>query len=262
MTKINKQLFQTLKVHIGDHLAVCTFNRPEVRNALNQEMVAEIRQLLVRLREEGEFRVVIFTGSGEKAFISGADIKELKERNNQDALCQINSRLFQEIEEFPFPTIAAIRGYALGGGCELAMACDLRICGEGAHLGQPEVSLGILPAAGGCYRLSQLVGIARAKELVYTGKIISAQEGVEMGLVNHTVPDHEVLEAAKKLAKDISKNGKLAVQLAKATLNTTMQIPTTFGMGMETAAQGILFEDEEKHKRMQDFLDRKKRKKS
>ena len=147
----------------------CTFNKPESRNALDLEMVDEIRSLLDELAQRTNLGALIFSG-GEKSFISGANIAELRERGQRDALNRINSGLFREIEQFPYPTIAAIRGYALGGGCELAMACDIRICGRSAKLGQPEVALGIIPGAGATYRLPRLVGTGMARELIYTAR--------------------------------------------------------------------------------------------
>ena len=237
-----------------------TFNRPEVRNALNQHMVDEVRRALTELAQSA--RVVIFTGAGGKAFLGGADIGELRARGRLDALRRINSSLFGEIERFPAPTIAAVRGYALGGGCELAMACDLRVAGAGAKLGQPEVALGILPGAGATYRMPRLVGLGRARELIYTGRIIDAQEALSIGLVNRVVPDDQVLASARELAAEIGKNSALAVRLAKQALNFSGEFSLSAGQAFESAAQAVLFEDEEKLLRMQAFLERKKAKKA
>lgn len=262
----SKQNFETLQVTIDDQgICVCTFNRPEARNALNHLMVREIHRLLHDLRHNvdktTEVRAVIFTGAGDQAFVSGADIAELKERTHQDALQQINSRLFREIENFPVPTIAAIRGFALGGGMELALACDLRICGRSASFGQPEVSLGIIPAAGACYRLPKLIGIGRAKELILTGRIIAAPEALAMGLVNGIADDDDVLDAAHELARAVIKNSAIALRMAKATINATANITTDIGMSLESNAQAVLFDDDEKMRRMSAFLERRKSKK-
>ena len=254
--------YQTLLTNLDSQgILTCTFNRPESRNALNSEMVNELHQVLQDSRNNKKIRMLLFTGSGEKAFVSGADISELKNRTKDDALCQINSRLFREIENIPIPTLAVINGYALGGGMEFAMACDLRICGESARFGQPEVGLGIIPGAGSCYRLPKLIGFGRAKELIFSGKIIDAKEAFEIGLVNKIAPDSQLMENAKEFAGTILKNSSMALQLAKTNLNQLNNLDHEFGMTLESHAQAILFEDPEKHERMQKFLDRKKDKK-
>ena len=218
--------YETLLVTRGDNgVVVWTFNRPEVRNALNLEMVADIQHLLTTLSADSELAALIFAGS-EKSFISGADIAELRDRKRDAAFERINNGLFRQIESFPAPTIAAVRGWALGGGCELAMACDLRVAGQGARLGQPEVGLGIIPGAGGCYRLPRLVGIGRARELIFTGRLIDAQEALEIGLVNRVVADDAVLDAAQELAGAIAKNSTLAVRMAKVVLNAGPEMST------------------------------------
>lgn len=242
-------------------LAVLTFNRPEVRNALNQDMVDEVRHALNALRLDADLGALILTGAGDKAFIGGADIAELRDRRHLEALRGINSQLFGEIERFPAPTIAAIRGFALGGGCELAMACDLRVCGEGSKLGQPEVGLGIIPGAGATYRLPKLVGLGVARELIFTGKIVDAQEALKIGLVNRVVPDAEVLDAARALAGEVARNSNLAVRLAKVSLNLSSQLSVEAGQALESASQGILFDHEEKVRRMTAFLERKQARK-
>jgi enoyl-CoA hydratase len=239
-----------------DGIALCTFNRPEVRNALDLAMVAEIRHLLRALAVDEDVRALIFTGAGEKAFMGGADVVELRDRKAEDALKGINSTLMREIEDFPAPTIAAIRGYALGGGLELAMACDLRVCSHQAKLGQPEVGVGIIPGAGGTYRMPRLIGLGRAKELIYTGRVIDAAEAHSAGLVNRVVPDDTVVDAARDLARQIVRNSPLALRLAKRALNTVFEA-TDAHLGLESALQAVLFEDPEKEKRMAAFLERR-----
>jgi enoyl-CoA hydratase len=249
--------FQTIRIDVGDDgVVVCTFDRPSVHNALNEEMVDEIHSFLHSAARRDDISAVVFTGAGEKAFLAGVDIRELLERTAADALRRINTTLFRSVEQFPLPTIAAIRGYALGGGLEFAMACDLRVCGEGSKLGQPEVSLGIIPAAGATYRLPRIVGLGRAKELVYTGRIIDAAEALSIGLVNRMVPDDQVLDAARELARTITGNGRLAVRLAKVSLNTAPEIGTDAAMALESASQAILFDDDEKKRRMTAFLNK------
>jgi len=242
----------------GDGVLTCTLNRPEVHNALNLETIQEIRSFLESLAHREGLRSLIFTGAGEQAFASGVDISELIERGRLDALRRINGSLFREIERFTVPTIAAIRGYALGGGCELAMACDLRVCGESSRFGQPEVRFGIIPGAGATYRMPRLVGLGRARELIFTGRIIDAREALEIGLVNRVVPDEEVIPAARALAAEIAENSALAVRFAKIALDAAGEMSTDVGMALESSAQAVLFEDEEKRERMTAFLKRKK----
>ncbi|MBL4850030.1 MAG: enoyl-CoA hydratase/isomerase family protein [Planctomycetes bacterium] len=234
-----------------------TFNRPEKRNALDLAMVEDIRAALGELERDPRLKVLVFSGAGGKAFISGADIAQLLERTHADALRRINSDLFREIEAFPAPTIAMISGYALGGGCELAMACDLRVAGEGAKLGQPEVGLGIIPAAGATYRLPRLVGLGRARELVFTGRLVGAVEAERIGLVNRVVPDEELRDATCSLAKEIASQGNLAVRMAKQVLNCSWVSSLDTLQALESAAQGILFDDDEKKRRMMAFLDKR-----
>ncbi len=251
--------YSTILVDVEDRLAVVTFNRPEKRNAIDQTMVHELHDALDGLVADGEVQACLFTGAGDKAFVGGADIAQLRERTADDALKVINAALFNKIEALPFPTIAAVRGYCLGGGCELSMCCDLRVAGEGAKFGQPEVALGIIPAAGGTQRLPRLVGLGRAKDLVLTGRIIGAAEALEMGLVNRVVPDDEVLAAARELAGQILRNGALAVRLAKLNLNNSARTGQDSALLLEQVSQAVLFESEDKRQRMTDFLERKKK---
>jgi enoyl-CoA hydratase len=252
--------YKTILVDIEDRLAVVTFNRPEKRNAIDQTMIHELHDAMDGLVADGEVQCAVFTGSGDKAFIGGADIAQLRERRTLDALKTINAALFNKIEALPFPTIAAVSGYCLGGGCELSMCCDMRVAGEGSKFGQPEVALGIIPAAGGTQRLPRLVGLGRAKELVLTGCIIDAAEAHRIGLVNRIVPDDEVLDAAKSLAREILKNGSLAVRLAKINLNNSARTGLDSGLLMEQVTQAVLFESQDKLDRMAAFLEKRKKK--
>lgn len=246
-----------VRVDVADRIATVTIDRPEARNAIDKQTTRELRAALDELVERDDVGVLILTGGGDKAFVSGADIAELKARRKKDALRGINSSLFRQLEDFPWPTIAAIRGFALGGGCEIAMACDLRVCGESAKLGQPEAGLGILAAAGGTYRLPRLVGVARAKELLFTGAVIEAKEALAIGLVNRVVADADVLAESKKLAAKILEQSPLAVRMAKLAVNAWSKGGMDAWRTLEDVAQAVLFEDEEKEKRMTAFLDRK-----
>ncbi|NUN48401.1 MAG: enoyl-CoA hydratase/isomerase family protein [Candidatus Brocadiae bacterium] len=247
---------RTLIVDVMDRLAIVTINRPEVRNAIDQQVVDELTAALDDLRER--VGCVILTGAGDKAFAAGADIAQLRDRTRDDALRGINTGMFRRVEDFPAPVIAAIRGFALGGGCELAMACDLRVAGESARFGQPEVGLGIIAGAGGTYRLARLVGAGRARELLYTGRIIDAKEAERIGLVNRVVPDVDVMSESKKLAEEILKNAPLAVRLTKWTLNAALRAADA-GPAVEQLAQAVLFETDDKKKRMTDFLEKRRK---
>jgi enoyl-CoA hydratase len=252
--------YKTILVDVEDRLAVVTFNRPDKRNAIDQTMVHELHDVMDGFVMDGVVEACVFTGAGDKAFIGGADIAQLRERNAIDALKTINAALFGKIEALPFPTIAAVRGYCLGGGCELAMCCDLRVAGEGAKFGQPEVALGIIPAAGGTQRLPRLVGLGRAKDLVLTGRTIDAREAERIGLVNRVVTDDEVLDSAKSLARQILAQGSLAVRLAKLNLNNSARSGQDSGLLLEQVSQAVLFESEEKRRRMTEFLEKRARK--
>lgn len=249
--------YSSLLVEVDDRLATVTFNRPDKRNAIDQTMVNEIHDLLDGFLADGEVAACVFTGAGDKAFVGGADIAQLRDRDSTDALRTINAALFNKIEALPFPTVAAIRGFCLGGGCELAMACDLRVAGEGSKFGQPEVMLGILPGAGGTQRLPRLVGLGIAKEIILTGRVFDAAEALRIGLVNRVVPDAEVLDAGRAIAREILKNGTLAVRLAKLTLNASSRTGQDAGLLLEQVAQAVLFDSEEKRRRMTDFLDKR-----
>jgi len=244
---------RTIALDSAAGIAVLTLNRPGARNAINLEMVEEIRAALGLLAKDSGTRVLILTGAGSGAFASGADIRELRGRRAADALRGINSSLFLEIERFALPTIAAVRGYALGGGCELALACDLRIAGESARFGQPEVGLGIIPAAGATYRLPRIVGTGRARELILTGRVIDAAEALRIGLVNRVVPDDRVLDEARSTAALIARKGPLALRAAKLALRAAVYGPDA-GETAERLAQAILFDSADKNEGMTAFL--------
>ena len=242
-----------------ERVAILTLNRPEVRNALDLPMVEAIDAALAGLAGDDQLAAVIITGAGDQAFVSGADIAQLRERDSRAALARINQGLFRRVERFPAPTIAAVRGWALGGGCELAMACDLRVAAESARFGQPEVGLGIIPGAGGTHRLERLVGLGRAREMIFTGTIIDAVEAHAIGLVNRVVPDAELLTTARELARRIAKNAVGAVRLAKLAIQSAPDLGPDGRDLVEALAQGLLFDSDEKRTRMTRFLERKKK---
>mgnify|MGYP002713132938 CR=1 FL=1 len=240
-------------------IAVLTVNRPDKRNALNLALVRRLSERLDELQADPGLRAVILCGAGDKAFVAGADIAELKERDAEESLAGINSGLFRKIEEFPWPVVAAIHGWTLGGGMELAMACDIRIAAPSARFGQPELNLGILPAAGGMHRLPALVGMGVAKDIVLTGRILDADEALMFGLVSRIVPEDELMTQAIEVARSIAGMGRLSSKLAKGVMNSLFRVRPDVAALLEGSAQAVLFETREKHERMQAFLDRKKK---
>lgn len=237
-----------------------TLDRPEVRNVIDQAMVSGLHGVLDRLERDRSVRALVLTGAGEKAFAAGADLRQLIERRRDDALARINSAVFERLESARCPTIAAVRGFCLGGGAELALACDMRVAGRSARFGQPEVSLGIIPAAGATYRLPRLVGHGKARELIFTGRIIDAAEAEALGLVERVVDDERVVDEALALAASIAANASTAVELAKVMLLQAARGARP--SEVESIAQAVLFETEEKRERMQGFLDERARRKA
>ena len=236
-----------------------TLNAPERRNAIDQQMVDELHAVLDAHAGDATLAALVITGAGDKAFAAGADIAQLRERTSADARRAINGALFNRVEEFPAPVIAAVRGFALGGGCELAIACDLRVLGRSAKMGQPEVRLGIIPAAGATYRLPRLVGLGRARELVYTGRIVDAEECLRIGLANEIVADDQVVPRALALADEIAQNGRLAVRAAKLALNTIARPGHDGALAFESSVQAELFDSDDKKARMDAFLHKQKK---
>jgi enoyl-CoA hydratase len=234
-------------------------NRPDVLNALNLELVNELTATLDELECDEDVRGLIFHGAGDRAFLAGADIGELAQRGLDEALRGINARLFQKVEDFPWPTIAAIHGFALGGGCELALACDIRLGDETAVLGQPEVAIGIIPGAGAPHRLTRTVGPGLARELIFTGQRVDAQEAVRIGLLNRVVARECLMEEARELMSAMLKNSHTALRFAKLALNAAVNSIDRRHQMIESMAQGVLFEHEDKHRRMEEFLERKRK---
>jgi enoyl-CoA hydratase len=238
-------------------VATLTVNRPEVRNALDGPTVEAFHQALADARA-ARAAVLIVTGAGHQAFVSGADINAIRARRRDDALASINSRLMSAVEAHDAVTIAAVNGYALGGGCELALACDLRIAAEEAVFGLPEPSLGIIPGAGGTQRLPRIVGLGRAKEMILTGARWDARQALSYGLVSQVVPRAELMGAARGLAERVLALGPLAVRLAKAALNASQQMPLSAGLLYESAVQAVTFESRDKEEGTSAFLAKRK----
>jgi enoyl-CoA hydratase len=249
--------YSNLILEVAGRVATLTVNRPDVRNALDGATVAEMHQALEEVRA-ARAPVLIVTGAGSHAFVSGADINAIRERRRDDALASINSRLMAAVEAHDSVTIAAVNGYALGGGCELALACDLRIAAVNAVFGQPEPAIGIIPGAGATQRLPRIVGLGRAKEMILTGARWDARQALAYGLVSEVVPLADLLPSARAMAERVLSLGPLAVRLSKLALNASMQMPLGAGLLYESTAQAITFESRDKEEGTAAFLEKRK----
>lgn len=247
--------YETLLVEIADGVATVTISRPEVRNAINQQVQDDLRTALARLHADDEVGAVVFTGAGGRAFAAGADIGRLRDYTLHTGLAARMQRLYDEIEAFDKPTLAAVGGYALGGGCELAMSCDIRIAGEQAKFGLPETRLAVLPGAGGTQRLARLVGVGRAIELVLTGRIVDASEAAAIGLVTSVVADP--VAEAQATARQVLGRGPLAVRLAKLVIRTGMDADQRTGQVVERLAQALLYTRGDKGEGVAAFLEKR-----
>jgi len=244
----------TVTIENRDRVAVVTITRPEVRNALNAQVQADLKAALAALRDDDEVGAVVFTGAGERAFAAGADIAQLKDYTLHTGLDSRLQRLFDEIEAFDKPTIAAVNGYALGGGCELALACDLRIAAQHARFGLPETGLSVLPGAGGTQRMARLIGVGRAIELILTGRLVPADEALAIGLVTTVVPGPDLLRTARATAAQILTKGPLAVRLAKLVIRAGMDADQRTGLAVERLAQALLYTSDDKREGAEAFL--------
>ena len=242
-------------------VCIVKINRPSKLNAMNIDVAKEIISTFKELDKDDSVRVIILTGEGDKAFSAGADIEYMSKITPDES--EVYAKLGQEvtatIENVTKPTIAAVNGFALGGGCEVAMSCDIRIASDNARLGQPEVTIGIPPGWGGTQRLMRIVGIAKAKELVYTGKMIKAAEAKEIGLVNNVVSQESLMEETMTMAKAIAANASLAVHMSKTAINTGRNADLDTGLGVELLAWRNCFSDPEREQRMTDFVNKSKK---
>jgi enoyl-CoA hydratase len=257
--KGEKMDFKNILVEIKDKVGIIKINRPEALNALNKDTLLELNRAISNLNEDEKVRVVILTGEG-KAFVAGADIAQMKEMSPIEAkeFSHLGQSVFYQISAQEKPVIAAINGFALGGGCELALACDIRIASDKAKLGQPEVNLGVIPGFNGTWRLSRLVGVAKAKEMIFTGDMIDAQTAYSVGLVNRVVPADELMTICMELATKIASKGPTAVRLAKSVINKAIQTDSATGGYYESAAFGLCFATGEAKEGMSAFSEKRK----
>lgn len=249
-----------VKVEWDGEIAVVTIDRQDKLNALNAEVVGELGEVFANLRDDDDVRGVILTGAGSKAFVAGADIGELATMNSVTGVkvSRDGQDVFRAIELFPKPVLAAVGGYALGGGCELALACHLRIASERAQFGLPEVGLGIIPGYGGTIRLARLIGLGRAIEMTLTGDSVKAERAYEIGLVSKVVEGDALMEEAKALLRRITSKGPVAVRMALESIYRGLDTPTGEALGFESAMFGLLASTEDMREGMQAFLEKRK----
>ena len=251
-----------IKFEKEDYIGIITINRPQALNALNSQVLDELNEVLDSV-DSNETRALILTGEGDKSFVAGADIGEMSTltKAEGEAFGKKGNDVFRKLETLEIPVIAAINGFALGGGCEISMSCDIRICSENAIFGQPEVGLGITPGFGGTQRLARLVGPGMAKQMIYTGRNIKADEAYKIGLVNAVYPQEELMAAAKKMASGIAMQAPIAVRACKKAINDGLDVDMDQAIVIEEKLFGSCFETEDQKAGMGNFLEKDKEKK-
>ena len=244
---------------VEGQIGIITINRPKALNALNSAVLDELDKTLDAVDQEA-IRCLILTGAGEKSFVAGADIGEMSTltKAEGEAFGKKGNDVFRKLETFPIPVIAAVNGFALGGGCEISMSCDIRICSENAVFGQPEVGLGITPGFGGTQRLARIVGTGKDKEMIYGARNIKAEEAYRIGLVNNVYPAEELMPAAKKLASTIARNAPIAVRNCKRAINEGIQVDMDQAIVIEEKLFGSCFETCDQKEGMNAFLEKRK----
>jgi enoyl-CoA hydratase len=252
--------YETIALERDDTIGILRFNRPNALNALNNIVFLELNSLLDEIEKEVIPKVVILTGAGEKAFVAGTDIVEMKNLSSFEAraFATVARTAIDKVANLNRPVIAAINGFALGGGCELAMACDIRIASEKAKLGQPEINLGILPGSGGTQRLARLVGPSIAKRLIFTGEIIDAQTALSLGLVDRVVPHDQLMDEVKKIAFTIASKSKIALALSKSAINRGLEMDLQTALNYEIECFAQCFASEDQKEGMRAFLEKRK----
>ena len=245
----------------SDGICTVKINRPDKLNAMNMDVAKELVTLFENLSKDDSVKVIILTGEGDKAFSAGADIEYMSKisPDESEEYAKLGQLVTATVENVKQPTIAAVNGFALGGGCELAMSCDIRIAANTAKMGQPEVTIGVPPGWGGTQRLMRIVGIAKAKELVYTGKMIKADEAKEIGLVNHVVELSTLMDETMKMAQAIAANSAIAVRMSKAAINKGRNADLDTGLGLELLAWRNCFTHPDREERMTAFVNKSKK---
>jgi len=251
---------EVLKKEKDGKIVIGIISRTEAMNALNKDVLWSLKKLFEEAREDKETSGIILTGDGEKAFVAGADIKEFSSYGPFEAykMAERGQEIFSLIENFPKPVLAAVNGYALGGGCELALSCHIRIASKTAKFGQPEVNLGIIPGYGGTQRLSRIVGVGRAIELILTGKMIDAEEAFRIGLVNKVVEQGELLQEAKKILNQIIEKAPIAIELALNSIISGIEMTKDEGLKLERANFATLFSTEDMKEGVSAFIEKRK----
>ena len=252
--------YKNIIFNIEDGIAVITFNRPKALNALNVDLIKELSLALDEIAENEDIRVLILTGAGDKAFVAGADITELAKFNSLQAkvFSKKGHTAFNKLQELPIPAIAAVNGYALGGGSEIALACDFIYASENAMFGLPEINLGLMPGFGGTQRLPRLIGMNMAKEMIFTGKMISAAEANRIGLVNKICSSETLMDEVKKTAKEIAYKGKVSLRAVKQTINSGMNVDLFSGCGIEIDAFALCLASDDAKEGTSAFLEKRK----
>jgi enoyl-CoA hydratase len=253
-------MYKTLIYEKKDNIGILTINRPDKLNAISNELTSELRSLLCELEKDEKLRVLIITGAGDKAFVAGADIKELVDRDAKIGrrVSRERQEVFSRVENLPVPVIAAVNGYALGGGLELALACNIRICSEKAQFGAPEVKLGIIPGDGGTQRLPRLIGLGRAMEMILTGDFIDAQEAHRIGLVNSVFSPDDLMDKTMELAQKIASRPPLAIRYAKEAVNRSQEGDAASGFSLESYLHALTCTTEDKKEGVAAFLEKRK----
>ena len=250
-------MYKTIKYEVKDQIAYITLSRPEALNALNTELIHEVDDALTQIEKDEDIRALILTGEG-RSFAAGADIAEMYPLGMEGGrkVAQNGSGMMRHLEKMPIPVIAAVNGFALGGGCELSMACDIILASEKAKFGQPEVGLGITPGFSGSQRLPRRVGVGKAKEMIYSGKIITAQEAKEIGLVDELYSPEELMDKAVEMAKSFMVNAPIAIKYSKAAIDRGMQMDIDNGIALENEFFAMCFATEDKMEGMRAFLEK------
>lgn len=252
-------IYENVAIEKKSCIGILKFNRPSALNALDSKVLIELNEAIDEIKNDNDIYVLIITGEG-KAFVAGADISEMKDKTPEEArkFAELGLKMFRKIELMEKPVIAAVNGFALGGGCELAMSCDIRIASEKAKFGQPEVGLGIIPGFAGTQRLSRLVGVAKAKELIFTGDLIDAAEAEKMGLVNRVVTHDELINETVNLANKIASKAQAAVRYSKTAINRGIESDIETGMIVEKDLFGLCFATDDQKEGMTAFLAKRK----